>query len=257
MFMLAGVAAVAVLTQTRGECGSADVLLPLGTGLSHSRAALTRRHALEVVALGSSSMAGDGVAVPFPQCLQESLSHALPGAHVSVHHAGRSGDDVRAMQQRLEADVLSAHPDLVIWQVGTNSLLEGRSIADQAASLLSGLEHLREGGADVILMDLQYAPRVLREARLSEELALIAEVSVSNRAGLFRRFEVMRAWHQGDPHFERFVQPDGLHPSELAAQCLGQTLATEIVASIQSPNSAADLSSPPSAPAAQKANPSR
>jgi len=47
-------------------------------------------------------------------------------------------------------------------------------------------------GADIILMDLQYAPLVLASSQHSIMEMIIAEVARQERVGLFPRFELMR-----------------------------------------------------------------
>ena len=50
------------------------------------------------------------------------------------------------MLARFEAAVLAAHPDLVLWQVGTNSVMRDHSLAAHAVLLREGLAQLKEAG---------------------------------------------------------------------------------------------------------------
>lgn len=51
---------------------------------------------------------------------------------------------------------------------------------------------LKAGSADVVLMDLQYAPWVLASAYTSTMEAIIARVAKQEHVGLFSRFAMMR-----------------------------------------------------------------
>ena len=50
------------------------------------------------------------------------------------------------MLARFDRDVFAQHPDLVLWQVGSNSVLRDRPLREANASLRDGLKRLREAG---------------------------------------------------------------------------------------------------------------
>jgi hypothetical protein len=62
---------------------------------------------------------------------------------------------------RFKKDVLALEPALVIWQVGTNAAWKDYFLDDVGAAILRGLDHLSGANADLVLMNLQYAPAVL------------------------------------------------------------------------------------------------
>jgi len=59
-------------------------------------------------------------------------------------------------------------------------------------TVTEGVRALKAGGADVVLMDLQYAPIVLAASNHRVMQAIIAEVARQERVGLFSRFALMR-----------------------------------------------------------------
>ena len=63
------------------------------------------------------------------------------------------------MLARFDADVIEEAPDLVLWQVGSNSVL--RDHPTPAALIREGIEILKANGADVIIVDPQFAPKIL------------------------------------------------------------------------------------------------
>ncbi len=65
------------------------------------------------------------------------------------------------MLARFDRDVISHHPDLVLWQVGSNSVLRDRPLGEANTSLRDGLKRLHEVGTDVVLINPQYAPKVI------------------------------------------------------------------------------------------------
>jgi hypothetical protein len=61
-----------------------------------------------------------------------------------------------------------------------------------------GVAQLKQSGTDVMLMDLQYAPRVIARPAYAEMEQLIA--NAAERPGRsFRRFEMMLHWQAAQP----------------------------------------------------------
>ena len=104
-----------------------DFPIPL---LPHTRAALATNQPLVVVALGSSSTRGwmaTNVAHSYPALLQRELNDALPQADFAIINRGIGGQDAPEELARLDSDVLSIHPQMVIWQVGANGAVRDAS----------------------------------------------------------------------------------------------------------------------------------
>ncbi len=60
-----------------------------------------------------------------------------------------------------------------------------------------GVSQLRKAtGADIVLIDPQYAPKVLRGAGATAIIAMIAETARDTNVNLFRRYELMRRWRE-------------------------------------------------------------
>src|SRR5436309_3308589 len=98
-----------------------------------------------------------------------------------------------------------------------------RPVAALAVLLREGLARIKAAGAEVILIDPQYAPRVLVKPHVDDMLALIATAAKSESVGHFHRFELMRHWYE-DEHlpFATFVSADGLHMNDWSYACLAK-----------------------------------
>ena len=88
---------------------------------------------------------------------------------------GVNGEEVRDMLKRFDTAVVAAKPDLVLWQLGTNSVIRGTtSSTTTARSIRDGLKKIRAIGADVVLIDPQFAPKVIAKPDAREMVELIA-----------------------------------------------------------------------------------
>jgi acyl-CoA thioesterase-1 len=193
---------------------------------------------LTIVAIGSSSTVGVGATGPeqtYPSQLQEALGAHFARLDIHVVNRGISGQDAPEEVARLSADVVTLHPDLVIWQVGTNAVLRRDDLAADGQSLRAGVAMLKNAGIDVVLMDLQYAPRVLDRSAFSVMEDLIADTADEAHVGLFRRFALMRYWERTHPvDAPPLIGTDGLHMTDAGYACLASDLAVALEANWQS-----------------------
>lgn len=187
---------------------------------------------ITIVALGSSSTSGSGASSPaanYPSRLAVELNEQFHGHPIKVLNRGVAGEEIDDMLRRFDASVIAEKPDLVLWQLGTNSVLRDHKIADHGAGIREGLNKLREIGADTILIDPQFAPKVIVKADAPRMVELIAAAAKRENVDLFPRFEVMRRWHDVDHmQFDSFVSPDGLHMNDWSYACIAKALSVAI-----------------------------
>jgi acyl-CoA thioesterase-1 len=108
-------------------------------------------------------------------------------------------------------------------------VLRDHPLDAHAAELREGIEQLKATGADVVLIDLQYAPQVLAK---SETLGMVDQIALAAKdehVDLFHRFAVMRDWHEVQHDaYDVFVSPDGLHMNDWGYACWAKLLAATI-----------------------------
>src|SRR4029450_6703554 len=129
---------------------------------------------------------------------------------------------------RFQRDVIAYGPALVVWQLGTNDVAWGGRADGLKDRILQGVRVLKASGADVILMDLQYAPIVLASSQHAVMQAIIAEVAREERVGLFSRFALMRRSIDAGLSSGALVSWDGLHNSAPVCACVGRALARAV-----------------------------
>lgn len=218
---------------SRLECTAATDLVLLSKPLTRISARLARNEEIKILALGSSSTAGTGASgseFSYPSRLEHELHTLLPKVPVRVLNRGVGGDDVRQMLPRLDRDLVAEKPDLVLWQVGTNALLGEQGVDAQAPLIRDGLRRIRAAGADVILIDPQYAPYVLRDPDAQPMVALLSKIGEETGVPVFRRFALMQHWHEArGMAFSDILAPDLFHMNDWSYGCLAHNLAAALV----------------------------
>jgi lysophospholipase L1-like esterase len=229
---------LAARAETPG-CNASLDLIRFANPLTHLSHKLASGEPITIVAVGSSSTAGAGASSPaanYPSRLQAELTQLFPGHPIVVFNRGVNGEEVPEMLKRFDSAVVAAKPDLVLWQLGTNSVLRDHKLGDHSASIRAGLAKIRAIGADTVLIDPQYAPKVIVKPEAAHMVELIAETAKLEDVDLFPRFDVMRRWYDVDHlKFETFVSPDGLHMNDWSYGCLAKALSLAIAEAVQRP----------------------
>ncbi|UQR63218.1 SGNH/GDSL hydrolase family protein [Bradyrhizobium sp. C-145] len=209
----------------------------MGT-LPHVASKLVAGQPVVIVAFGSSSTAGFGASSPefnYPNRLAAQLRRHYPTADITVVNAGVGGEDAPEMMKRLQTQVIDVHPDMVIWQVGTNAVLRNLDPGETAKMVEDGISRIQAaGGADIVLVDPQYSPAVNQRAESAGKMVkLLGKVAELRHVGIFPRFEVMREWHEKQAiPVEGFVIADGLHMNDWGYACFAQLLGDDIIHSV-------------------------
>ncbi len=221
-------------TRPRGRfAGALLALMGLATGIVAARAE-PAGPSFSIVALGSSSTQGTGASSPamsFPAQLQHLFDARYDGhPAVAVTNKGVAGEDIDDMTKRLDADVLSRHPDLVIWQAGSNDSLRGVPVERFQAELKSGIEAMRASGAEVVLMEPQWSPVIERADGKERFVDAVRGVGAAEHVAVVRRFALMRSWiDDGIVAPRDLVGPDGLHMTDRGYGLLAQAVLDQIV----------------------------
>jgi acyl-CoA thioesterase I len=207
--------------------------------LPHTSRALASGGPLKIVALGSSSTYGAGAsssAAAYPNRLAEELAKQFPGHGITVLNRGVNGEEITDMLARLDEAVIAERPDLVLWQFGTNSVLQDRALQPHVGELQEGLQRLKAIGADVVLIDPQYAPRFIAKANSSAMVSLISTAAKAEHIGVFHRFDLMRHWYVAEHlPFTTFVSADGLHMNDWSYGCFAKALGMAIAEAAMRP----------------------
>jgi lysophospholipase L1-like esterase len=218
--------------------------IPFERSLPHFADSLARGKP-KIVAIGSSTTAGEGSIKPYPERLLSLLQIPYPNARITMVNQGIGGQEAPIELERFDTDVIAEKPDLVIWQVGTNVVWQSPGLkpppptfAETITAIHDGLIKLRDQTrADVILMDLQYLPAVLTPAKKDKAIEMVEAIrklaADANGVNVFRRFAFMEGLYKVEGvSFDRMVDPGDdtrLHQSDWVTDRVTQALSAAIV----------------------------
>jgi acyl-CoA thioesterase I len=239
VFLAAAFAATALVPMKAGAeaaiyvCADKGKLTQLSYPLTHMAQRIASGQPVTIVALGSSSTAGAGASQPaasYPSRLEAELKAKFPEQKITVLNRGVNGEVAADMLARFTESVAAAHPDVVLWQVGTNAVLRDTPLGPVDRLVHDGIARIKAIGADAVLIDPQFAPQVLAKSDAVEIVDLISAAAKQAGVDLFPRFALMRGWrYQEAMPFEAFLSPDLLHMNDWSYDCLAKLLSSAMI----------------------------
>ena len=211
------------------RCSAPPELTRFRVPLANTARAIRQGRELVIVAIGSSSTAGMGASDPahaYPAVLADELRRRWPRLAVTVINRGISGETISAVLGRFERDVLSHRPQLVIWQTGSLAALGAGDVEGYTAAMQEGIGRLKAARLDIVLMDPQFAPRVLARPMHARVVNAIGATANDTKVAVFRRFAVMQHWiSSGQYRMDEVISRDGLHLNDVSYGCIARLLA--------------------------------
>jgi len=209
------------------DCAVAAQLVHADYGLPRVAAALERERRLTVVVVGagSSTLGGPGgAALAYPARLEAVLAQRLPDIATKVVASVRPGRTGEEMAETFGKILIDEKPTLVIWQSGTVDAIKGVDPEEFRLTLDEGVEELQAGGADVVLMNMQYSPRTESMIAINAYADGMRVVSQQREVSLLDRFAIMKHWSELGI-FDFFAATRRLETAARIHDCIAQLLA--------------------------------
>jgi lysophospholipase L1-like esterase len=213
------------------RCDVPDSFLTSENDLARVTSAVKEHQRLDisVVGTGSSALPGpDGARYAYPARLEQALKQQLQGIAIKVTAHVQSRATTAQLAAGLAKILAEDKPSLVIWQTGTADAISGVAAEDFHTSLDDGVAAIENGGANVILMNMQYSPRtdsMLDVSTLADIMHLVAQ---QHSALLFDRLGIMRNWNDSGT-FDLYTATKNYDMARQVHDCIGRALASQII----------------------------
>jgi lysophospholipase L1-like esterase len=232
---LVGVAACAggARAQPSDTCISTEVHAQVG--LPRVAAAIDQAHQLAISVSGTASSVlpgPNGTGKAYPARLEAALSERLKGVSVKVINAAKQKQTAAEMAAEFDKLLAEEKPVLVVWQTGTVDAIRGIDPDDFRSVLDAGIDKLQSGGADVILMNMQYSPRTDSMIAADVYSENMQGVALEREIPLFDRFAIMKEWND-EGTFDLYAATKNPETAEHVHACIGQLLADFVIEAVE------------------------
>lgn len=211
-------------------CDLADQFVHADFALPRVAAAVAAKH-LDIVVIGSASSAIAGPAgagKAYPARFEAALTERFPGVAIRVITYAKPRQSAAEMETELERLLTADMPALVVWQTGTADAIRGIDPDEFRGAINDGVEALQRGGADVVLMNMQYSPRTEQMIALGAYAEAMRFVALQREANLFDRWAVMKHWSELGT-FDLYAATKKIDLAERVHDCIGRLLAGIVV----------------------------
>jgi len=193
---------------------------------------LAAHQLVRIIAFGSSSTEGIGASSPaatYPSRLQAALTTAWPSRQpIVVFNRGIGGEDADDMALRLPS-VIAEHPDLIIWQTGSNDPLRGVPLERFVQETTAGILEIRAAHIDVMLLEPQLCRELDNKPVSVEYRDALRGIGEALDVPVIRRYDLMRKWlAEGVLTPAQMLSPDGLHMADGGYAKLAEAIAEDI-----------------------------
>ncbi len=222
-------------------CGTASHLVQVDAPMPRVADAINKTHTLTIVVAGttSSSLPGaEGTSLAYPARFEAALHKKFPGITFKVVSYVTPRRTAEEMAQAFPKILKSDKPQLVIWQTGTFDAMQGIGTDPFQTALEQAVDALHNGGADVILMNMQFSPRT--EAVLASQAyaEAIRWVALEHGVNLFDRQGIMRHWSELGT-FDLMAATKSLDTATQVHNCIGRLLADLVADAVKTNETAA------------------
>ena len=159
------------------------------------------------------------------------LERLYPRAQIEMINAGVSGNTTGQGMERMERDVLSHHPQLVVVMFGLNDVARGHGPEEFRAHLEEIIRRSRGAGAEVVLMTPNSvypndpARPVLKVADYAEVIRQVGQTEQVPVADCYRAFEAI---HAVDQRSWEHLMSETIHPNMRGHKLFAEEVAWKI-----------------------------
>jgi acyl-CoA thioesterase-1 len=180
---------------------------------------------MTIVALGDSLTRGWMVARGYTEFLRDMLLSRYPKVEVRIVNSGIPGDTAPGGLYRLQQDVISYVPDLVLVQFALNDAFCGCSLGEFRRSIEAIIERIRqESSAEVLLLTSTLPADASEFDVVAPFYAELKQVAKHQICALAPVDEHWRNAIDGGCSHDELVLDDRVHPSEAGYRLMAEAV---------------------------------
>jgi hypothetical protein len=165
--------------------------------LPQTTTAIASGKTVVIVVLGGASTLGHAAGSPdlaWPARFAVALRSRFPSARVTVNNRAVARQTTQEMASRLDQEVITLKPMLVVWETGTTDAVRGTDLDEFRQTIQAGIDRLRASGTEIVFMDMQFSRHTHAVINFDRYESVLREVTDANEVPLFRRLDIMHHW---------------------------------------------------------------
>jgi hypothetical protein len=179
------------------ECSVPERFYTYEPPLKKTPKALASGRPVVIATLGGASSVGvaaGGTELAWPARLGAALTERFPSARTRIVNLAVARQTAKRAAERLDRDVLSLKPTLLIWETGTMEAVRALDVDEFRGTVQAGIDKVLASGTEMVLMNMQFSRETDAVIHFEPYLVAMRELSDVNDVPLFRRYGIMRHW---------------------------------------------------------------
>jgi acyl-CoA thioesterase-1 len=150
-----------------------------------------------------------------------------------VVNAAKPGNTVDGAVSGIAALIKSSGAKLVIWAPGGRDSVSHPNLDGFFSNLEAGIGAVRQSGADLIILDMQYVPSLEQWSRIEDYRDMLRGTASANDVPLVPRHELMRAWSDaGALNLDPSDKSEQIQSARKLFACMAKVLAAPIAEAV-------------------------
>jgi acyl-CoA thioesterase-1 len=213
------------------QCSVPQSTIARASPLVNTAARIEAGKRVRVLAIGSSSTWSGNKPSSYPSRLEKMLENVWKGVNVEIVNRGVSGEIASVSARRLINEAAILRPQMVLWQLGTNDAVARVPLIEFETTVRATVRMLHKNGIDVVLVGLQYTPKLVRDDHWFAVRAVLDRIAAEENLLYVRRDRAMEFLAQTRSAAE-ISADDEFSLTDLGFPCMAEHIAQAMVANI-------------------------
>lgn len=236
LVLVSGFAAAIVAPAAANICDAPSDETFIAFGLPRLATKLKAREPVTIMVVGTGSSLDYGTEPAgraYPARLLTELRKLRPVPPVTVLNRSVRQETAAMIVKRLDREITTGNPDLVIWQTGSTDAVKRVGVTEFGEALDTGIDMIHRRDIDLLFITPQFMPQAAAVSQFDDYVEYMEQIAQSRRVPLLNRFDIMRYWSEsGAIPMDPTGKEEKLKLLDTVQACVAEQLARAIVSAV-------------------------
>lgn len=236
LVLVSGLAAAIVAPAAANICDAPSDETFIAFGLPRLATKLKAREPVTIMVVGTGSSLDYGTEPAgraYPARLLTELRKLRPVPPVTVLNRSVRQETAAMIVKRLDREITTGNPDLVIWQTGSTDAVKRVGVTEFGEALDTGIDMIHRRDVDLLFITPQFMPQAAAVSQFDDYVEYMEQIAQSRRVPLLNRFDIMRYWSEsGAIPMDPTGKEEKLKLLDTVQACVAEQLARAIVSAV-------------------------